>query len=213
MTGLCDDVDVNNCSESIENEVLMYNDILQGDFIDSYKNNTLKTTMALKYVTQHCSGSTGSKYVLLIDSDYSLNVHNLLKYVTVMNRDTGVYGGKVWTNAAPVRWPRDKHYRSLKDYRFQVFPPFVAAGAVLLTQDVAQSFYILSAYTKYIPFDDVFYGIIAYKLGIHPIAMDAVLPSSVDIPEKDSKLHHILIGSHRFGKYDEVKYIYDTTGK
>lgn len=168
--------------------------------------------MALKYIVRHCSGSIGSKYVLLIDSDYALNVYNLLQYLNVTDKQNGLYGGKVWSGAVPERLQSHKHYRSLTDYKYGVYPPFVAAGAVLLTQDVARSFYILSAYTKYFPFDDVFYGILAYKLGIKPWAMNEVLPSSADIPDKDSLLHHILIGSHRFGDYNEVKYIYDKFG-
>lgn len=41
----------------IEEEVKMYGDIIQEDFIDSYNNLTLKSIMMLKWVTNKCKDS------------------------------------------------------------------------------------------------------------------------------------------------------------
>lgn len=45
--------------------------MVHGDFIDHYYNNTLKFSVALKYISNYC---TNTRYVLIIDGDYSLNV-------------------------------------------------------------------------------------------------------------------------------------------
>ena len=38
----------------IEEEHKLYGDIVQGSFIENYKNLTLKGIMGLKWVSQHC---------------------------------------------------------------------------------------------------------------------------------------------------------------
>ena len=45
--------------------------MVHGDFIDHYYNNTLKFSVALKYISTYC---TNTRYVLIIDGDYSINV-------------------------------------------------------------------------------------------------------------------------------------------
>lgn len=48
----------------LEND--LYNDIVQQDFLDSYRNLTLKSIMALDWVVKHCPNA---KYVLKTDDD------------------------------------------------------------------------------------------------------------------------------------------------
>jgi len=59
-------------------ELSEHEDIIQGDFIDAYLNNTLKFRMGLNYITNHCDKSD---YVLIIDGDYSLNVK---RYINIL---------------------------------------------------------------------------------------------------------------------------------
>ena len=39
----------------VDEEHKLYGDIVQGSFIENYKNLTLKAIMGLKWVTQYCS--------------------------------------------------------------------------------------------------------------------------------------------------------------
>lgn len=192
------------CDEIVREEKQKHDDLIQEDFIDSYTNNTYKFTMGLRYLTTYCKYKY--TFALFIDGDYSLNINNLLMYLDTANR-TCFYGGQMWF-AAPFRDPTHKHYRSLQQYPYALYPPFIAAGAMLLSVDVAEQFFILSHYTAYFPFDDVFYGFIAKKLDITPVQMDKILPSTDGIPKKKHPRNHKIIGSHRFGKLEEVEYIY-----
>lgn len=178
--------------------------MIQEDFIDSYTNNTYKLTMGLRYLTQYRNNQF--EFAFFIDGDYALNINNLLQYLRQANR-TSFYGGQMWF-AAPFRDPSHKHYRSLQQYPYALYPPFIAAGAMLLSSDVVEKFFILSHYTTYFPFDDVFYGFIAKKLNITPVQMDKILPSTDGIPKKYHTKNHKIIGSHRFGKLKEVEYIH-----
>lgn len=62
-------------NQLITDESLKYGDIIQQDFIDVYYNNTLKTSMALKWIYKYCSNS---KYYLLIDDDFYLSRQNFM---------------------------------------------------------------------------------------------------------------------------------------
>ena len=54
-----------------------YQDIIQGDFIDSYFNITLKTLMGLKWAYLFCK----SDYYLFADDDYYISTKNLLLFL------------------------------------------------------------------------------------------------------------------------------------
>lgn len=57
-------------------ESVLFNDIIQESFIDSYKNFTLKTIMTLKWVSTYCNNT---RFVLRINDDVVVNVPYLLK--------------------------------------------------------------------------------------------------------------------------------------
>lgn len=48
-----------------------YNDIIQGNFVDSYRNMTYKHTLVLKWFDTHC---TDVKYLVKMDDDFFMNV-------------------------------------------------------------------------------------------------------------------------------------------
>lgn len=56
---------------NLNQELVDNHDIVQGDFIDSYVNLTVKYSLGLKYAAYYCNNT---RYVLMIDGDYSLNV-------------------------------------------------------------------------------------------------------------------------------------------
>jgi hypothetical protein len=67
-----------------------------------------------------------------------------------------------------------KWYISLEDYPYSKFPPYVSAGCYLLSQQSSKLFYIASKIVKRFKFDDIYMGILAYKLDVTPMHMDNV---------------------------------------
>ena len=61
----------------IKKENDRYQDIVQGDFIDSYDNNTLKTLMGLEWAYLFCE----SDYYLFADDDYYISTKNLFLFL------------------------------------------------------------------------------------------------------------------------------------
>ena len=57
-----------------------FKDFIIGDFIDSYKNITLKTFIAYKYVPEYCSNNE-SRLILIHDDDILINEINFNSYL------------------------------------------------------------------------------------------------------------------------------------
>jgi hypothetical protein len=62
----------------IKDEYDQFGDIVQGDFIDTYYNNTLKTMMGLRWAAEICPKS---KFYAFFDDDYYVSTRNLLRFL------------------------------------------------------------------------------------------------------------------------------------
>jgi hypothetical protein len=67
-----------------------------------------------------------------------------------------------------------KWYISLQDYPYNKFPPYASAGFYLMSQQSSRLFYVASKLVKRFKFDDIYMGILAYKLGVTPMHMNNV---------------------------------------
>ena len=94
---------------SVEMESQQYGDIIQEDFIDSYKNLTYKGIMWLRWVSSYCPHAL---YVLKVDDDIFVNIFNLVAHIsTVYKRAVGrerTVMCLVWTRMKVMRDTRSK---------------------------------------------------------------------------------------------------------
>jgi len=65
-------------NEKLRQEYDQYEDIVQQDFLDTYKNLTIKTISAIKWASKYC---LNTKYVLKIDDDMIINSPRLINYL------------------------------------------------------------------------------------------------------------------------------------
>jgi hypothetical protein len=72
-----------NIMKAIQYENELYQDIVQEDFIDSYKNLTYKGIMALKWISIYCSKT---KYVLKVDDDIVVNTFTLINHLKFLDK-------------------------------------------------------------------------------------------------------------------------------
>ena len=142
-----------------------YEDIVQQYFVDQYFNNTLKLMMGFQWAVQHC---TGAKFLAFLDDDYYVNTHNLINLLqTVKPTDyNNLLLGYIWRNAMPYRIQDSKWYISLNEYPYRFWPPYPTAGSFFVPMETAERLYAAMQYTKIIRFDDVFVGIVAWKLKV-----------------------------------------------
>ncbi|XP_061169107.1 beta-1,3-galactosyltransferase 5-like [Saccostrea echinata] len=149
----------------IRNESDSYTDIVQEDFIDSYKNNTLKTTMAFNWAAEFCPNAD---FILYVDDDVFVNLENVKKYIERKERRRGLLAGQLLRFSTPYRDEDSKWFVSWKEYPFDKYPPYLGGFFILTSQDVTSYFSIAIPYIKAIPIDDAYLGIVAAKLNIMP---------------------------------------------
>lgn len=80
MMGQTEEKDV---QQIIDLEFNMYNDIVQENFADSYRNLTYKGVMAMKWISEYCSHA---KYVLKTDDDIITNTFIILRHLYSLSK-------------------------------------------------------------------------------------------------------------------------------
>jgi hypothetical protein len=68
--------------QSIKYENDLYQDIVQEDFVDSYRNLSYKGVMALKWISLYCPQAS---YILKTDDDMIVNTFTLLKHLKFLD--------------------------------------------------------------------------------------------------------------------------------
>ncbi|XP_019632685.1 PREDICTED: beta-1,3-galactosyltransferase 1-like [Branchiostoma belcheri] len=157
----------------LERENMLHKDIIQEDFVDSYKNLTLKTVMCLKWASEFCPGA---KFVMKADDDTFVNIYSLVRHLKHMpaSNTSKLVTGYVYTGSKPVRVSHskrgkyDKWYVSKEEYPRETFPKYPCGFAYVMSNDVIRPLYEVSLTLKYVFLEDVFLGLCLEKLGIEP---------------------------------------------
>ncbi|XP_021707832.1 beta-1,3-galactosyltransferase 5 isoform X2 [Aedes aegypti] len=153
--------------DQLSAENYMYSDIIRGNFIDSYRNLTLKTLSLLEWTSTNCPNAT---YLLKTDDDMFINVPKLLQFIeSHLSYKRSIFGrlAKKWK---PIRNKKSKYYVSPEQYFPPVFPPFCTGPAYLMTSDIIVELYNKSLSQTYLKLEDVYTtGIVAQLLNIHRI--------------------------------------------
>lgn len=80
-----------------------------------------------------------------------------------------LYTGYLRNYVHPLRSILSKWYVSCNDYAYNRYPPFITGGACLMSFKTVKHFYLASYFASSFRFDDVYVGMLAYKLGVSPV--------------------------------------------
>ncbi|KAJ8915654.1 hypothetical protein NQ315_003438 [Exocentrus adspersus] len=178
----------------INEESHKFSDIVQANFSDTYYNNTYKTMMGMKWVVKFCPNS---KFYMFVDDDYYVSTKNVLRFIRYPTKypqylkepmanvkallrkpfqlmdfelqdDARLYSGYAF-KSAPHRHYFSKWYVPLKEYPYHMWPPYVTAGAYILSRSALIDMYYSSFYTRHFRFDDIYVGLLAFKAKIEPL--------------------------------------------
>lgn len=149
---------------SLVTESEVYGDIIQGNFVDSYNNLTLKTLSMLEWVNTYCYRA---HFLLKTDDDMFINVDQLLKFVEhVWNIPRTIYG-RLAEKWEPNRNETSKYYIPYEQYYQNVFPNFTTGPAYLITEDCLHDLYQHALQRTFVKLEDVFItGIVSEALNI-----------------------------------------------
>jgi hypothetical protein len=116
----------------LELESATYQDIVLGDFYESFYNNSWKLEMMFEWSFKHCQ----FQYLFKVDDDSFINMQNLFKLLETLGENPK----KIYLGRREIGTTiRGGKYRlSYEEYRLTVLPAFIAGGAVLLSYDVVR---------------------------------------------------------------------------
>ncbi|XP_073675458.1 beta-1,3-galactosyltransferase 9 [Garra rufa] len=148
-------------------------DLIQGRFIDSYGNLTLKTLSMLGWARRFCPQA---HFLAKVDDDVLFNPSALLQYLNLSfkageNELTELYLGRVHMQVAPDRNPASKHFLSETAYAGMVFPDYCSGTAYVLSRPALLKLSLAAVAIRLprpLPPEDVFVGICAHTAGITP---------------------------------------------
>lgn len=151
---LQDDLDVENVE---------HNDLVQGNFHDSYRNLTYKHVMALKWFVYNCPNVT---YLLKTDDDVFVNTPLLYNYLEMATYSPNIVCSKL-ENPDVHRIASDKWYVTYDEYSGSHYPNYCMGYCILYPTELVSKIYREAQNSPYFWIDDVYItGIITSKLGI-----------------------------------------------
>lgn len=150
----------------LQHENQIHEDIIQGSFVDAYKNMTYKHVMCLKYAIYHCPLA---KYILKTDDDVFVNtpvMFNFLNHVLSPHGAEDLLACVVAQHAYVVR-TSSKWKVSFDEYAFKEYPTYCSGWSILYSQDVVFDLYREAQNSKYFWIDDVHVtGTLAKKINV-----------------------------------------------
>jgi len=165
---------------ALEFEAAQYGDIVQEDFLDTYRNLTYKGVAALRWIARFCSHA---RYVLKTDDDIFVNAFNLLRHLRRLDRAaaanaTSLPGAPAAAAAGPrglllcLVWytmtvMRDGKWKvSKEEWPDDSYPTYCSGSAFLMSTDVAVAMHRISYDVPFFWVDDFYItGLLPLKLG------------------------------------------------
>lgn len=160
--------------EQIVSESKTNLDIIQGNFLDTYRNLTCKCIMGLHWVQKYCNHT---KFVVKVDDDTMIDIYHLVHFLLQTSPDGNLQDFlycSIYRNQGPRRSADDKWFVSESEYPYSKYPPYCEGFAYIMSNDVAKKLYDASREVKFYWIDDVYVtGFTALKAGVFHKSMES----------------------------------------
>ncbi|NWW80765.1 B3GL1 acetylgalactosaminyltransferase, partial [Climacteris rufus] len=141
---------------AVEDESLLYGDIVRQDFLDTYDNLTLKTIMAFQWLSQFCPSA---RFLMKTDDDVFINTANLVSFLLRLNSSENLFTGYPFLDNFAYRGFDRKRSISYEEYPFRLYPPYCSGMGYIVDGKLALRIYELMGHVKPVKFEDVYVGI------------------------------------------------------
>ncbi|XP_060074182.1 beta-1,3-galactosyltransferase 5-like [Ylistrum balloti] len=150
----------------INNENLLYHDIIQGDFVDSIANLTMKSILAMKWINENC---IQAKFILKADDDMFVNIFALIEYLIsqIYEKNKVVMCHAKENDTSPIeRNKNSKWYVPPNVFPGRKrFPRFCSGYTSIFTADLVPELYKASFSNPYFSVDDAYlFGLLMEKI-------------------------------------------------
>lgn len=156
--------------KSLHAEARLYEDIIRGNFVDSYSNLTLKTISSLEWMRTYCPKA---RFLLKADDDMFINVDRLIKFTEKHANDKRTIFGRVAKKWKPIRNKQSKYFVSQAQFKQVLYPDFTTGPSYLVTRDAIGDLLQGALDQTYLKLEDVFVtGVVASKVGIKRVQVN-----------------------------------------
>ena len=162
--------------EALEFESDAHGDIVEEDFIDSYRNLTYKAIMGLRWTSNYCKKA---RLILKTDDDIFVNIFNVYNHFWSLHKSQSPFEKSVfclvWHRMKVVRNPQSKWYLSVDEFKDDYFPQYCSGSAYMFTNDLIPLMYEASFSTPFFWVDDYYVtGMLAEKAGAKYVMLNSL---------------------------------------
>ncbi|XP_002941819.1 beta-1,3-galactosyltransferase 2 [Xenopus tropicalis] len=156
---------VNDIEISVEQESSTFHDIIQQDFLDTYRNLTVKTLMGIEWVSRLCPRAS---YVMKVDTDMFFNPWFLVRQILQPEKPLKLefFTGLIIVSAVPFRNKDSKWYIPYEMYPKSYYPTYCSGTGYVFSGDLSPRIYKEAMGLTLLPFEDVFVGICLERMGV-----------------------------------------------
>ncbi|BHF80403.1 hypothetical protein SprV_0702353000 [Sparganum proliferum] len=156
--------------QRLTEEVLQYKDVLVGGYEDTYYNLTTKMMTNFQWAARFCR--TERPGFLFMDDDYAFHPTNLRRFLARLEADwrERMVIGLERIRSPTVRFGNDARFNqwalSKREMPWPQLPPFSAGAFYFLGYERVEEVAIAMHFTRSLPLDDVWLGLVMAKLGL-----------------------------------------------
>ena len=122
-----------------------------------------------------------------------------------------LFAGFVVPRAKPYRDNRVQNGKwkvSTEEYNYNYYPPYISAGAYVMSRHTIKTMYLATHFVKQFIYDDVYYGIVAKRCGIKLFSSNNFLVGPEIFMKFVKKKKKFVIAAHLRGNLDQVENIW-----
>ena len=163
--------------ELLRDEASVYEDLVFGDFTDSYRNLTNKMALGIEWAAKHCQ----AQYVMKADDDSFVNIHELipwLKEYQRKQRDKPLYMGAALIDRKPYREPESQFYVSENEYPEKKYPPYASGGGYVFSGKLLAQLSKALKVVRLFPNEDACFGALMQYIKVNLTNNDRFIPFS-----------------------------------
>jgi len=150
--GVSPDLD-DGLQSRVDKEAIVHNDIVQENYLDTYKNLSIKSVSITRWVSEFCSTA---KFVIKSDPDVLIRPTVLLGAMRRKSLEYPVFVIGQIMKYRPNRNPKSKWYVSFDEYREMRYPKFALGPTYGFTVQAAALLYQASVEIPFFFLEDVF---------------------------------------------------------
>ena len=119
-----------------------------------------------------------------------------------------LFAGFVNTRSKPQRnkkVEKGKWKISIEEYNYNYYPPYISAGAYVMSRHTMKTMYLATNFVKRFIFDDVYLGMVAKKCGINLFSSTNFLVNPKIFMESNKQF---VIAAHLRGNFDQAENVW-----